>query len=195
MAPPIGPSVADAPIGTQTPSILAGGSPLAETWLQMLIFVRVDRGVGLVGRATLKFMDTGFALSASSVFSLGTDVVIMDGSQEHYLMVGTVTALSLEQPTNGATQLVVTVDDHASKLAAVYLTGAHLNKTFKDIIREMVGGVRMSAELKIKTGLPQETHEYLLQSGSCLDYLNWMSERSGSVWWIDHAGTLVVDDE
>ena len=149
MAPPIGPSVADAPIQTQTPSIVANGSLLAEQWLEMLKSVRVDLGVGLVGRATLKFMDTGFALSASSVFELGTPVLIKDSAEDHDLMVGTVTAIRLQQPTTGATELVVTVDDNASKLATAYLTEAHLKKTFNDIVNEMVGSVGMRADLEI----------------------------------------------
>ena len=53
------------------PGIEVGGSPLSDDWMAALTSLRVEREVGLIGRATLRFRDLGYSLSAGDVFALG----------------------------------------------------------------------------------------------------------------------------
>ena len=55
------------------PEFEVNGTPLAAVWWSSLISMRVERELNVVGRAMLRFADTGYQLSASNVFALGAD--------------------------------------------------------------------------------------------------------------------------
>ena len=79
----------------QAPLIKLDGQPLQAQWLRQLSGLRIDRGLGLVGRATLRFHDPGFAMSSSAVFALGKSVAFTTYKSGTTLMSGTVTGLTL----------------------------------------------------------------------------------------------------
>ncbi|WP_372728646.1 phage baseplate assembly protein V [Nocardioides sp.] len=174
----------------ESPTIKVNGAPLAQRWLDLLTAARVDRSVCLVGRATLRFLDTGFELSASDVFALGSEVVIGAGPDSPPLFRGTVTAVSLEQE-HYASELVVSVDDAAVKLVHHYATTAHKNMTYSDVISKLAAEAGLSVQGTDELGGP--AHDYLLQTGSGLDYLNSITQRCGVVWWVDDRGWLMLE--
>ena len=172
------------------PIIKVNGAELPVDILGSLVHVEIDRGVNLVGRATLKFVETGFDLAAQPKFALGTAVAISDGAGVA-LMSGEVTAISLDQ--GGAygpasTELTVTVDDKAYKLGQTTQHTTHLKSKYSDVLGKMAGAAGLTASV-VDTA---EVHDYLLQSGTDLAYLDWVARRLGLLWWVDGTKLEVV---
>ncbi|MEO9325432.1 phage baseplate assembly protein V [Nocardioides sp. C4-1] len=176
-----------ATVTPHTPVLKINGSALSVTWLDALSAARVDLALGLAGRAVLRFVDSGFALSSSKVVNLGDEVVVLAG--ETPLMTGEVTSMGLEQNSSQAPELVVTVDDRSCRLAVGTQNRAFLNLTHADLIRKLVtdAGLTLSA-----SGTSAATHPYLLQTGSNLAFLNEVCARAGLVWWVEGAKQLKV---
>ena len=57
------------------PAITVDGAPLPNKWLDLLVGMRLERAIGMVGRGTLRFVDPGYALSAGGPFGVGTQVL------------------------------------------------------------------------------------------------------------------------
>ncbi len=172
------------------PVLTVDGSPLGEAQLDSLTSVEVDRGVNLVGRATLRFVETGFDLSVEPKFKLGTAVEISVNAGPT-LFAGEVTGISLDQSTFGpvATELTVVVDDKAHKLGRDTQNRAFLNQKYSDVLSSFAGEAGLSADVTTIG----DVQEYLLQSGTSLAYLDWVAARFGLLWWVD-AGTLTVKE-
>lgn len=162
-----------------TPTVKIGGSEMPDSALDALIGARVDRAVGLVGRATLRFDDTGYVLASSGTFAVGTDVEITQGSVSMFQ--GEVTGVALEQDEGANPELVVTVDDLAHRLGGSAHSRAFLNQTYSDVISKLVAGTGLSTEVAASPA----SHPYLLQTGSDLAYLNSIATRDGLMWWVD----------
>lgn len=172
------------------PVIKVNGAELPSDILNSLTHVEVDRGVNLVGRMTLKFVETGFDLAAQPKFALGTTVALTDGAGVS-LMSGEVTAISLDQGSAygpASTELTVTVDDKAYRLGQTTRHTTHLKVKYSDVILKAARETGLNASI-VDTG---ETHEYLLQSGTDLAYLDWISDRIGLLWWVDDNTLKVV---
>lgn len=172
---------------SHAPLLEVRGSPLAQKWLGALTAVRVDRSLNLVGRASLRFVDAGYALSSSGVFELGTEVVVKHRSG--VLFSGDVTAVGLEQSTHRVPELVVTVSDKAAKLAARSHSRAFLNQTLSGVVTTLVSGTGLTASCSGPG--TAATHEYLLQAGNDLAYLDTLASRAGLVWSVDARGTAL----
>lgn len=174
-------------IGAIAPVIKREGAELDADVLAKLTHLRVERSAGLAGRATLRFVDNGYTLSAGSVFALGKkiDVSVPGGAT---LLSGTVTGINLDQSASGAPQLVVVIDDAGYKLARGTQVATYLNGTYDDVVRKIAGRHGMRADIK-STGV---TSEYVLQAGTDLAFLNLITERLGYVWFVDDGPTLVV---
>jgi phage baseplate assembly protein gpV/phage protein D len=171
------------------PAITISGSPLPATSLNSLVSLRVQRGVCVVGRATLRFSDDGFTLSASGTFALGTDVKItVPGKGE--LMSGTVTGVSLEQSRSAVPELVVVVDDAGYKLARGAKPASYLQMSYADVLRKIAGQIGLTAN--VSSGAKLTTvYEYLLQTGTALAFVDQIARLTGSVWWIDDKKLVV----
>jgi hypothetical protein len=173
-------------VGVLAPTIKVAGSPLAATWLNEVVSVRVQRALGLVGRATLRFTDPGYSLSATDTFALGKQVVIADPANGD-LIDGTVTGVNLEQSASAHPELTVVVDDDAYKLTRGTRVATYLNASYSDVIRQ----VAQRNGLQVQVDSTTDVHEYLLQAGSDIEFLNGMVERAGLCWRVD-GNTLVV---
>lgn len=172
------------------PVIKVGGAELPADIAASLVHVEVDRGVNLVGRATLKFVETGFDLVAQPKFALGTEVAISIGDGVA-LITGEVTAISLDQGIEygpASTELTVTVDDKAYKFGQNTQNTTHLKSKYSDILKTMAGTAGLSADV-VDTS---DVHDYLLQSGTDLAYLDWVASRLGLLWWVDGTTLKVV---
>jgi uncharacterized protein involved in type VI secretion and phage assembly len=176
-------------VGALVPVLNLDGQPLDDKAVEALIHMRIERALGLVGRATLRFRDGGFELSAANKFPLGQSIAIKQPGGET-LMEGTVTGISLEQSGGEPPELVVVVDDAAYKLGRGNQVRTYLNVGYADVIRQIANRHGLTANVDAIPG----TQEYLLQSGTDLAFLNSIVERVGYVWWIDGARQLNVRD-
>jgi uncharacterized protein involved in type VI secretion and phage assembly len=169
------------PVTAHTPEIVVNGQPLSAIDLARLISARVELALGVVGRATLRFSDPGFTIASSPTFSVGTAVKIMMPDHPMPLMTGEVTGVDLEQDEADQPEFSVVVDDAAYKLTRGTHVATYLQSTAADVVRTVVSRAGLSADVQ---AMQSEVHEYLLQAGSDLAFLNSIMERTGYVWWI-----------
>lgn len=177
-------------VGVLAPTIKVDGSPLAANWLNEVVSVRVQRALGLVGRATLRFTDPGYSLSATDTFALGKKVVIADPANGD-LIDGTVTGVNLEQSANSQPELTVVVDDDAYKLTRGTKVLTYLNASYSDVIHQ----IAQRNGLQVQVDSTSDVHEYLLQAGSDIEFLNSMVERVGLCWRVDGHQLVVTKIE
>ncbi|QWF21316.1 hypothetical protein KM427_20610 [Nocardioides sp. LMS-CY] len=165
----------------EAPVVKINGQKLTAAQLDALVSVEVDRGVNLVGRATLRFVETGFDLVVQPKLTLGTEVAI-GVHNGPTVFSGEVTGVSLDQSDFGAatTELSVTVDDKAHKLGGQTQNRAFLNQTYSDVLSSFAGEAGLSADVTAFG----DVQEYLLQSGTNLAYLDWVTARFGMLWWV-----------
>jgi len=177
-------------VATTAPEIKVDGASLPDNWQSSMTGLRVELGLCLIGRATLRFADAGYQLSASNKFSLGSkvDIGVQGGSM---LLSGLVTGVSLEQTSSDTPELLVTVDDHGCTLALGTRVKTYLQSSYADVLRQIAG--ELNLQLKDSASSIGAVHDYLLQSGSDLAFLQTIAERTGTVWWLDGT-TLTISD-
>lgn len=176
-------------VGALTPLVKVKGTALAAAWLDLLVHASVDRGIGLIGRVQLRFLDPGFALASAGLFEIGAAVEVAAPGRGGALATGVVSAVELQQTTAGATpELLVTVVDRAERLQAVSRSRTFLNQTAKQVIEAVAAGCGVKTSVRGGGTL----HTYLLQTGTDLAFLDHLIQRSGLVWWIDSDGVLQV---
>jgi phage baseplate assembly protein gpV len=171
------------------PVIKANGTALTQQAVNALVSLEVDRGVNLVGRATLRFVEQGFDLEVQPKFTLGTKVTIALNAGGSVFS-GEVTGLSLDQGSGYGpitTELTVVVDDPSYKLGKETKNQAFLNQKYSEVLSSFAGDAGLSPEVTTFG----DVQEYLLQSGTSLAYLDWVTSRFGMLWWVDD-GKLVV---
>lgn len=170
-----------------SPRITVGGQELAARWLDGLQQARVDRGLGVVGRAVLRFADPGFALADAALFAIGVEVSLAGPGRDGALITGVVTAVELEQYAVGSVpELVVTVDDKAIRLAGGGRSRTFLNQSISQIVAAVCRGAGVTSDIAGATA----QHAYVLQDGSDLSFVHDTLQRAGLVWWIDGSGVL-----
>jgi uncharacterized protein involved in type VI secretion and phage assembly len=162
------------------PTIAVNGAPVPADWQNKLTLLRIDRALRLVGRATLKFADGGYALSSANVFTLGGAVKLGLHTGET-VMVGTVTGISLEQHADDTPILSVVVDDNGFKLTRSTRVKTYLNVSYADVISQLASAVGLTASVGNGASDPQE---YLLQSGTDLAFIEMICVRAGLTWWV-----------
>lgn len=170
------------PISAHTPRIQVNGTDLAQRWLDRVVGLRVGLAFMLPGRATVRFVDDGFALASTNVFSLGAEVrlSVVDGVE---LLLGQVTGVTLEQTQMEQPELVVVIDDFAHKLGRGNQVRTFTQVSHRDVITRMAQDLGLRS--KVALGAAGSTpNPYLLQSGSDLAYLSRIAERAGCVWWV-----------
>jgi uncharacterized protein involved in type VI secretion and phage assembly len=169
------------------PTIKVKGRALDDKVDSRLLRLHVERGLGLVGRATMTFRDDGFDLSDSDTFALGVEVQISLEAAGP-LFYGTITGIDVERPRGQVSELVVVVDDAAFKMARGTQVATYLNLGYSDIIRQMAKRHNLDAMLDPMT----TKFEYVLQNGTDLAFLNSIAERVGMSWWVEGQKTLHV---
>jgi phage baseplate assembly protein gpV/phage protein D len=162
------------------PVIEVGGKPMAAEQYDELRTVRVDRRLGLVGRATLRFSDMGYGLASTTIFKIGTKLKVKQFPSTE-LFSGTVVGVTLEQMQGEEPYLVVVADDAAYKLSRGSKTTTHLKTSYTSAVKSIVS----KAGLKTKVESSPGTKEYLLQAGSDLEFIDTIAARTGYSWWVD----------
>ncbi|GAB2460620.1 type VI secretion system Vgr family protein [Jatrophihabitans fulvus] len=169
------------------PVVTCGRTKLAPQWLSALRSLRIERSVGLVGRATLRFVDLGYGLSAGDQFTLGSDVKVSEPGGGT-LFEGTVTGVNLDLDSQAAPQFTVVADDAAFKLMRGTQVTTYLNGSYTAALQRVCSRHGLRPEL----GSSTMTMEYLLQAGTDLEFLNSVCERLGFSWFVDENKTLVA---
>jgi phage baseplate assembly protein gpV/phage protein D len=176
------------PVTVHAPVITVDGKPLSA--VAQLISIRVELGVCVVGRATLRFVDPGFTVAESTTFKVGNTVKIaMPDSGSEPIMMGTVTGISLEHTESDQPELTVIVDDATYKLTRGTHVATYVKSTAADVVRTVCSraGLRVNV-----SNMPAGVHEYLLQAGTDLAFINTIMERTGCVWWMEGLTTFTV---
>ncbi len=176
------------PVVTTAPTVSVNGTPLGAPWVNDVAHLRIERALGLMSRATLRFFDVGYGLSTTNLFKLGAqvDIALHDGTA---LLSGMVTGVNLEQDAGDIPQLSVVVHDAAYALARKSQIKTFLNSSFQDILTQTFSGHGLSGDM---SGMSTASQEYILQSGSDLAFVNTITERLGLVWWIEPAAPRAV---
>ncbi|MGH8962012.1 MAG: phage baseplate assembly protein V [Jatrophihabitantaceae bacterium] len=181
-------------IDTVSPLVSVNGSPLSAAHLDALVSMRIELGLCIIGRATLRFSDPGYSIAESREFAVGTTVELKVNdamtSQVQTLMSGRVTGVSLEQRGMEQPELLVTVDDGASRLTRAVKPTTYVNMSYSDVIKKLAFDAGMSADVPSEVGTSAPS-EYLLQTGSALSYIDRIAQRMGMIWWAD-ADELVL---
>lgn len=175
------------PIGLITPALTVNGAPASESLLGALVSIDVDRSLNLVGRATMRFVESAFDVDIQPTLPLGADIEVgvLHGP---VLFKGSVTGFSLDQDLerSAGTTLTVVVDDGGHKLARSSTHQAFLQTTYSDALSSVIGACGLTAAVERMSAV----EEYLLQSGTALNFLDWVCTRHGLQWWVE--GTTVT---
>jgi uncharacterized protein involved in type VI secretion and phage assembly len=172
----------------QALTVKVDGQGLPTDWENAAFSVRIDRQLCLTGRAVLRFRDPGLVLSQQRTFAIGTAVAIA-GADGTSVFSGTVTAFTVEQRESAGPEVHVTVDDGGHLLALSSDTAAYLNTTYDSVLNTAVQAAGLTLKASGADGI---TYDYLLQSGTALDYLDEVAARTGRVWWVDGTSVHLV---
>jgi uncharacterized protein involved in type VI secretion and phage assembly len=171
------------PVGPIAPAIKVLGSPLGERVLGQLTSLKIERGLGLIGRATLRFLDAGYVISSSRAFPLEADITVGLSGKGVPLFHGEVTGVSLDQSAQAVPELVVTVDEPVHRLAHGTKSRTFLNISHHDAIRKILDENGLSGS--DLNGVSSTPHEYVMLTGTAFAQIQALASRSGTVWWYD----------
>jgi uncharacterized protein involved in type VI secretion and phage assembly len=165
------------------PVIKVNSSALTDDQRGKLTSMRIDRQVGLVGRCTLRFRDFGGKVAAATGFNIGKTVTVAstDGTT---VFSGMVTGVTYEVG-GGVPELVLVADDAGRGLLVGNSAAAYLSTNYAKVVGTVVQGAGLTTGSMATDSVSQD---YILQSGSPLDFVNEACARTGNMWWIDTAG-------
>lgn len=166
--------------------IQVDGAELPDAWRGSLGSVRVQRSLGTVGRATLRFADVlylGYETSTDLVgwwkLNGGVTIKQYDGP---VLFRGAVTGIALNVNGDQTPELVVTADDPLIALTRTTASRSYTNMTYASILAKVFGNY---SSLSHSLTLDSEQPEYTLQSSTDLDFLEGICRRTDTAWWYD----------
>lgn len=160
------------------PVIKVDGRPISASALNSLDELRVSRALRLAGRAVLRFTDTGYAVAAGGLFTMGTSVEI--GSQlGAQMFLGEVTGIEMTLD-RGQPEFTVIADDLAYKCTL----GTKVRTFTKVSYADVIGKIAAEHGLQCNVSGLTERHEYLMQADSDFGFLNEIADRSGCDWWM-----------
>ncbi|MCL2781295.1 MAG: phage baseplate assembly protein V [Actinomycetia bacterium] len=169
-------------VSRSSPKVTVNGNELSVDEYKALLTARVDRGLGLPGRVTLRFRDVGHKMAKSSKFKLGAKIIVKIESTS--LITAYVTGVSAVRPRRENPEYVVTADDMAYRLTRGIKPSVYLNMTPSDVVNQLASAAGLSASVsssaKFGTAL-----DYQFQTGTAMAYLNALCRRAGAVWWVD----------
>ncbi len=162
------------------PIVQLNGTTLPADWATALIEVRVERELQLPGRATLRFVDPGYALLAANTIALGTEVSIAapDGPS---LIIAEVTGIEVEQPEGEQPELILVAHDRSHRMARGTRVDTYLQMTYSDVVTKVVQSYGLTAQADSSS----RRVEYLLQVDSDLGLVSELAGRIGYDWWVE----------
>lgn len=181
---------------TFAPEIKINGSPMAYKYVAVLAGVRIDRALGVVGRAKLVFHDRDYELSTQGDIAVGHRIEIAapsprpsGGSESVPVFWGEVTGIGLEQMQSGAIEYTVVVDEMSHRLRRNTVQQTFLNHKYSDIVRSLCQAAGLTLTASVDSEI---THDYTLVTGSPLAFLDDASRRIGAEWSADVASNKIV---
>lgn len=167
------------------PRIVVEGQPLPAAETAKLVGLRVERAFNIPGRATLRFVDVGYAVAQSQRMSMGAKIRISAPDRTE-MFSGEITGVTLEQSVSASPVLSVVADDLSHRLGRSVVNRTFVSVTYSDVIN------KLAPEAALQIGRVDATtivHELLMQSGTNAALFDSIAERSRSVWWV-HEGKL-----
>jgi uncharacterized protein involved in type VI secretion and phage assembly len=161
---------------TRAPRFKVDGTAATAAALGRIIDVRVDRRLNLTGSATIRCSGTQEGLP----FKMGSVVEITSPAGDEAFS-GVVTAVEVERYDAQHRVTTYGLLDHSWKLRHTSQAAARLETTVGDVVRELVSGAGLSAEID---ATPAQ-YKYLLQNGNDLDYVDGLLAREGLDWWCE----------
>lgn len=181
------------PTFSLSPVVRVNGRDLAGIPGADLIGMRIERGLRVLGRATLRLADPALSLSSGGMFAVGTqiDVALRNdvGIGGGTIFSGVVTAATLEFAGAAMPILLVAADDAALKLTRTSTTTTYADVTVADVVTQLAREAGVQADV---TSPNDQVFEYLIQSGTPLQFIDDLAERYGVDWYVggDDCATL-----
>lgn len=169
------------------PVLKVQGVALSAAHLSKLSHLRVERGIRLMGRLTLRFYDEGFGIAKSATFALGTEISVST-DEGKLLMVGIVTGTQIEQHRGDVPTLLVTADDAAVALTRGSRVTTYADMTYSDVVGRLLQHSGIVGDVSATSLI----FPYLIQSGSDLQFLEDIADRTGCDWWVGGADGKTV---
>jgi uncharacterized protein involved in type VI secretion and phage assembly len=164
-----------------TPVVTVGGQALAADWLAALTELHIDRAFQVPGQCTLRFVDPGYALAATTTFAIATDVEVSEGEGGATLFKGEVTSIAVEQRLGEQPEVVAVAYDKSHRMGLGTQVKGFADMDIADIVAQLAADSSLSSQTDT-TGLQQE---YFFQVDSDLGLLTAMARRIGYDWWVD----------
>ena len=175
-----------------SPGVTAPTGPLGADLLGRLTAVRLEQGVNLVGRATLRFDDDGYRLSAGSWFAIGGQLEVTAPGQKTPLFTGIVTAVALEHSAHHVPELVVTAHEPTHQMTSCAPPRTFESQPLLRTLETLVKAVNL--EVDVAPGaLPADEVPYLLQTGTALALLDEVVRGHGAMWSFEAPDRIRVD--
>jgi uncharacterized protein involved in type VI secretion and phage assembly len=169
-------------LGRTAPIITVDGSALSAPLFDALLAVRIERGLGVPGRVTLRFRDVGHPIAKASTFRLNTEIEVKIESTS--VITANVTAISASRHRGELAEYVVTADDKAFKLTRGVDPTVYLRQSCSDAISALADSVGLVASVS-GTAFPSTQMAYQMRTGTAMAYLNSLCRRAGAVWWVE----------
>jgi phage protein D/phage baseplate assembly protein gpV len=163
------------------PLISVKGTDLGDMQYRQLRSVLVERELRVPSRASLRFSDPEYQLSAG--FPLDAEVVIKGPGKNleaTVLISGKITGLQFEQGAS-TPQLVVVLHDAAASLAQ----GSTVTTAEQMKVTDVVTKIARQHNLTAKVQATSEVLPYLLRVSSDLALLDVLADLVGYDWWVE----------
>lgn len=164
-----------------TPLVHLSGSPLPLSWLGQMVELRVELQYQVPGRATLRFVDPGYALIDSGTVKMGSSLEIVDPTGESTLIAGEVTGVSVDQRQGQQPELVVVAHDRAHRMGRATAVRTFSASSYSDVVQKIAAEAGLTAECD-GTG---EVFPYFMQADSDLGLVTELARRVGYDWWVE----------
>lgn len=168
-----------------SPIVRVEGRDLAGVPGAELESLRIERGLRILGRATLRLHDPALEIASGALFCLGAKVEVAllndQGVAGGTIFSGLVTTATLDFGVSGGPALLVTADDPAVKLTRGTKTATYTRVTVGDVVSRLAREAGLQADVTSPT---PESFEYLIQSGTALQFIDDIAERYGVDWYI-----------
>lgn len=168
------------------PVIKVNGTKLSDAVSVRLSYARVELGLGVIGRVTLRFIDDDHSIAAGSTFALGKKIEVEIA--ETKIVTANVTGATFSQQRGSMPEFVVTADDAAYNLTRKIEPAAYEDMTYSDVLSTVIARTGVQLELTSTSDLIP----YQFVSGTALSYLDATTRRIGQIWWVDSAGKVVT---
>jgi phage protein D len=166
-----------------TPSVSVNGVPLATSWLEALVELRVDLQFQVPGQCQLRFVDPGYVLVSSNDMVLGSLLVIsqaVPGGTGTELITAEVTSIAVDQRAAEQPELLVVAHDYSHRMGRGTRIKSYLEMNYSAIASQLASTYALTADVDETS----ERFSYLMQSDSDLAFLSEMASRVGYDWWV-----------